>query len=376
MNEGERALEIKFNEKGAWKRDFTIPFDGTIMESIAALPAGARKRYTFRLDVIYEERGENWTGAWQNFNIRPANGGTTVGNISMARFSDEQHVRTYSITMDQMELDPAEPGISIVNQAAWGDAGATWHIDNVRVIDTGVSPLKIGNIGLTTEGQASISWSSSDTQSYAVEASTDLIDWTRMTSGIVGEAGATAFIDTIKALLPSRFYRVSVSGAAPPLREDFESGMGNWRSVTKAGTGTTMWEIGEASNGPDSANSGIAVAGTDLDADYAAGTHISLISPEVNLETFLIEPLLSFSYYLDLGDAGAARINVLDATETLIEEGGEVNGLFFTENTDSWTEVSVTLPASSQKVFLEFEFVAGESAAGFFIDDVTVSESP
>ncbi|MEN9021818.1 MAG: choice-of-anchor J domain-containing protein [Verrucomicrobiales bacterium] len=376
VTEGEGSLEIKFNERGAWKRDFTIPFNGTIMESIAALPPGARKRYTLRLDVIYEERGDNWTGNWQNFNIRPANGGTTVGNISMARFSDDQHVRTYSITMDQIELDPAEPGISIVNQGAWGDAGTTWHIDNVRVIDTGVSPLKIGDIALTAEGQASLSWASSDSQSYAVEASTDLIEWIPVTSGIVGEAGSTSFVDTNKALFSAQFYRVSVSGAAPPLREDFENGMGSWRSITKAGPGTTEWEIGEASNGPPAAKSGIAVAGTDLDADYAAGTHISLISPEVNLETFLKEPTLSFSYFLALGDAGAARINVLDLTETLIEEGSEDNGLFITENTDGWTDISVTLPASGQKVLLEFEFVAGGSAAGFFIDDVTVSESP
>jgi hypothetical protein len=60
----------------------------------------------------------------------------------------------------------------------------------------------------------------------------------------------------------------------------------------------------------------------------------------------------------------------------LIEEGSEDNGLFITENTDGWTDISVTLPASGQKVLLEFEFVAGGSAAGFFIDDVTVSESP
>lgn len=376
VTEGEGSLEIKFNERGAWKRDFTIPFNGTIMESIAALPAGARKRYTLRLDVIYEERGENWTGNWQNFNIRPANGGTTVGNISMARFSDDQHVRTYSITMDQLELDPAEPGISIVNQGAWGDAGATWHIDNIRVIDTGLSPLKIGDIALTDNGQASISWSSSDSQAYAVESSTDLLEWTPVSTGIVGEAGTTSFVDLSKALHRIRFYRVAVSGAAPPLREDFENGMGSWRSVTKAGPGTTEWEIGEASNGPAGAKSGVSVAGTDLDTDYAAGTHVSLLSPEVNLETFLKEPTLSFSYFLALGDAGAARVNVLDSTETVIEEGSEDNGLFFTENSDGWTEVSVALPASGQKVFLEFEFVAGGSAAGFFIDDVTISESP
>ena len=376
VSEGEGSLEIKFNEKGAWKRDFTIPFNGTIMESIAALPAGARQRYTLRLDVIYEERGENWTGAWQNFNIRPSNGGTTRGNISMSRLSDDQHVRTYSITMDQMELDPADPGISIVNQAAWGDAGATWHIDNVRVIDTGVSPLKIEGIALTEARQAAISWFSSDTQAYGVESSSDLLEWTTVSSGIVGQAGSTSFVDPSKALLPSRYYRVVVSGAAPPLREDFENGLGSWRAITKAGPGTTQWEIGEASNGPAEATSGVAVAGTDLDADYAAGSHISLLSPEVNLETFLKNPVLSFSYFLELGDAGAARINVLDTTETLLEEGTEDNGLFFTENTDGWTEVSVALPASGQKVFLEFEFVAGGSAAGFFIDDVTVSESP
>ncbi|MDC3255058.1 choice-of-anchor J domain-containing protein [bacterium] len=171
-----------------------------------------------------------------------------------------------------------------------------------------------------------------------------------------------------------------MAGAAPPLSEDFESGLGSWRSVTKAGPGTTEWEVGTPTDPPGTKN-GAPVAGTDLDADYVPGTHVSLLSPEVNLETFTKGPTLSFSYYLALGDA--FRVNVLDATEVPIAEAEEVpiaeaeegGPLFFTENTEGWVDVSVPLSVFGQKAIIEFEFVAGGSAAGAFIDDVLISES-
>ncbi|NCF86650.1 MAG: hypothetical protein GWQ08_14145 [Verrucomicrobiaceae bacterium] len=93
----------------------------------------------------------------------------------------------------------------------------------------------------------------------------------------------------------------------------------------------------------------------------------------MNLETFTKGPTLSFSYYLALGDA--FRVNVLDATEVPIAEAEEGGPLFFTENTEGWVDVSVPLSVFDQKAIIEFEFVAGGSAAGAIIDNVLISES-
>ncbi len=374
VTEGENSLAITFAGAGAWKQDFTIPLAGTLMDSIAALPPGARQRYTLRLDVIFGEVDESWNGVWQNFNIRPGAGGTSLGNYSMSRVQDEAHVRTYSLTMDQIELGTDNPGIRLVNQAAWGDAGHTFHVDNLRIIDTGNSPLKIRDLNVTPEGDFAFTWKSSDAQAYALDASADLLEWRTLVTGIAGFPGETTYQADIGAREARQFYRVRVAGAAPPLSEDFESGLGSWRSVTKAGPGTTEWEVGAPADPPGTKNSA-AVAGTDLDADYVPGTHVSLLSPEVNLETFTKGPTLSFSYYLALGDAGAFRVNVLDAAEVPIAEAEEGGPLFFTENTEGWVDVSVPLSVFGQKAIIEFEFVAGGSAAGAFIDDVLISES-
>ncbi|MDC3255059.1 hypothetical protein OAV21_01515 [bacterium] len=176
VTEGENSLAITFAGAGAWKQDFTIPLAGTLMDSIAALPPGARQRYTLRLDVIFGEVDESWNGVWLNFNIRPGAGGTSLGNYSMSRVQDEAHVRTYSLTMDQIELGTDDPGIRLVNQAAWGDAGHTFHVDNLRIIDTDKSPLKISDLKVTPEGDFAFTWKSSDAQAYALDASADLLE--------------------------------------------------------------------------------------------------------------------------------------------------------------------------------------------------------
>ncbi len=374
VTEGEHSLQISFDGRGLWKQDFTIPLEGTIMDTIAGLPPGARQRYTFRLDVIFGEVDDTWTGSWQNFNIRPGAGGTSVGNYSIYRVQNEAHVRTYSVTMDQLDLGADQPGITLVNQAAWGEPGAIFHVDNLRIIDTGNSPLKIRQIEITPDGKFAVTWKSSDAQAYALESSANLLEWRTLAKGIVGLPGETIYEGDFSAPVGEQYYRVRVAGAAPPLNEDFEEGLGDWRSVTKAGPGTTAWEAGAPSD-PPGAKNGAAVAGTDLDADYAPGTHVSLLSPEVNLETFSKGPTLSFSYFLNLGDAGAFRVNLLDSTEVPIEEAEEGGPLFFTENTGNWVDVSVPLPVFGQKVIIEFEFVAGGNAAGAFIDDVLISES-
>ncbi|MEM7386110.1 MAG: hypothetical protein AAF514_14310 [Verrucomicrobiota bacterium] len=319
VTEGERSLEITMKERGMWKQDFTIPLGGTLMDTIARLPPGARSRYTLRLDVIFGEVGDGWTGNWQNFNIRPGGGGTSASNHSIYRVQNEAHVRTYSLTMDQLELGTDEPGIRIVSQGAWGDAGAVFHLDNLRVVDTGNAPLKISGIDVSPAGEVSVRWKSSESQAYTLEASTDLLTWQEMATGLVGQPDEMTYTSEPGAITGQRYFRVRLAGAAPPLNEGFENGLGSWRSVTRAGTGATEWEVGTPLD-PPGVRTGNGVAGTDLDADYETGTHVSLISPEVNLEPFLSGPMLHFYYHLAFCDGGALRVILLEANESLLEE--------------------------------------------------------
>ncbi len=381
VTEGESSLEIKINAGGGWTRDFTIPFKNTIMEQVARLPQEGRGRYTLRMDVIFEDRGgDNWNGNWQNFIARASGGGAQ--NFAMHRGGAEQHVRVLSLPLDQFELEPSDPddpespnpGISIVNQGAWNESGMTFHIDNIRLVDTGNAPLGIQDLVLNAEGKPAVTWKSSDTQSYAVETSSNLLEWTELVTGVLGEQGseATTYVDG-SDVAGAKYYRVAVAGAAPPLNEGFENGLNGWEAlVDDRNSGTTMWEVGAPTNGPAAAKTGEGVAGTDLDANYTSGTWIALRSPEVDLQSFIAPPTLTFSYYLETGDSSAARVNILETSGTPIEEPADGDDLFFSSNTDGWQDVSVPLPAFGQKVILEFEFIGNGEGAGFFIDDVFI----
>ena len=388
VTEGEGSLECTFSSSGAWMRDFAIPFRGTIMESVALIPQEDRTRYTLRIDVIFEERGDNWSGNWQNFDVHQAGGGAQ--QFAMHRAGDDQHVRSFSAPLDQFTLEPGDPdnpedvnpGISIINQGAWTDAGMTMHIDNIRLIDTGKAPLAIEDLVLNGHGGVSVSWRSSPSQAYGLQISPNLIDWTELVTGVVGDAVSpkTSYVDAGAALGGSRFYRVFVTGPAPPLKEGFENGLGDWTvSVKEPDEGSTRWEVGAPGNGPAAAHGGRNLAGTGIAADYTGRTHVSLLSPEVDLSAFLSNPTLSLAYYLDIDADAAVRVNVLDAAGLVLEEGTEDNGLFFSgpQKTDDWTELSVEIPVRGQKVMLEFEFVdAGREAtngAGFFIDDLFIA---
>ena len=389
VTEGNSSLEVTFTAGGGWIRDFTTPFKGTIMESIARIPQEDRGRYTFRMDVIFSalEDGD-WPGNWQNFIVREAGGGAL--NFAMHRLGPDQHVRTYSLPLDQALLAPSDPenpedvnpGFSFVNQGAWGDGGMTMHFDNFRIIDTGKAPLEIGNLVLSEDGGGvDISWASSPAQAYGISVSDDLTDWTELVAGVVGNQGGetTTYTAAAEDLAGQQFYRVFVSGAAPPLNEGFEDGASGWTASTgEDHVGDVAWEVGSPANGPDGAKSGANVAGTDLDADYTEGTWVTFTSPEVNLGA-LLNPQLSFSYFLEVEGASAGRVSIVGNDGGPLYDPGDGEELFFFENTDGWQDVTFDLAAEigdARKFNVVFEFRAAGSGAGFFIDDVLIEEAP
>ncbi len=386
VTEGEGSLQVEFTSGGSWTRDFTIPFTGTIMETVARVAKEDRWRYTIRLDYIFADTSEGWNGNWQNVSIRAASGAAQP--LTMFREIDERHVRTLSLPLDQLDLEPGDPGdpdridpgISIINQGAWGDGGMTLHIDNIRLIDTGKAPLKIGDLVVNEAGDGvDISWASSPSQAYGISVSDNLTDWTDLVTDVLGAPGEeTTYTDPVADFAGQQFYRVFVSGSAPPLNEGFENGVPDgW--TTKFGanhTGDVVWEFGAPSNGPDAAKTGTGVAGTDLDNNYTPGTWVILESPLAASNT-LLEPKLTFSYFLDVGEGSAARVRILDQDGAeLYAPGSPEEALFFVESTENWQDMSFDLNevAGGQKVIVQFELIGNGDGAGFFVDDVLIDE--
>ena len=386
VTQGDGSLQIDFMDGGGWTRDFTIPFKGTIMESIARLPQEDRWRYTFRLDYIFAAaEGDNWPSDWQNVILRTASG--SAQPVTMFRGDPSQHVRTLSVPLDNLIVEPGDPGnpddvnpgISITNQGAWQNE-MTLYIDNIRVIDTGKAPLKIGDLTANEAGGVDISWASSPSQAYGISVSSNLRDWSDLVTGVVGTPGGETTVYSLSSedLVDQNFYRIYVSGAAPPLNEGFENGAEGWTAkVAENNTGTTVWEVGTPTNGPGAAKTGTGVVGTDLDADITAGTWVVFESPVASLGPIL-DPQLTFSYYLESGPNSAARVNILAADGSEIYAPTTDDELYYTENTDGWQEVVFDIAdvAGGQKIILQFEFIGNDVGAGFFIDDVLIDEKP
>ncbi|MEM7383406.1 MAG: hypothetical protein AAF514_00550 [Verrucomicrobiota bacterium] len=375
VTEGESSLKVEFDRTGQWVRDFTIPFKGTIMDTIAALPQEGRSRYTLRMDVIF---GVTAAG-WQNFIPREAGGAAL--NFAMHRSGGDQHVRTLSLPLDTVALTPGDPanpddpnpGLSFVNQGGWQEADFVMHYDNIRVIDTGNVPLAIQDLAFGDDGNLSISWQSSASQAYAIDMSTDLQAWTEMQGGVEGDGESTTFSLGEGPFTGKEFFRIRVDGFAAPLKEDFENGIGEWTVGRKEINSADIdWEVGEVTSGPGAANSGTMAAGTNLAGNATSVSHVFLRSPLVDLTQAASPPTMSFSQYIEAEGVYAARIVILNSAGVVLEEPGEGDPGYFTQNTDGWEDTTFEVPAFGQKVFIEFEFLLQGEGPGWYVDDIRV----
>ncbi|HUF61339.1 MAG TPA: hypothetical protein VMN36_04640 [Verrucomicrobiales bacterium] len=385
VTEGEKSLQVDISGVGAWGADFNLSLKD--LASILLLPQEARSRYTLRFDVAFPTTSDQWSGDWYVLAVH------TLADIvphTLGRPAGmEGQTRTFSLQLDQVPFptfDPSNPEdlnprLLIINNGPWGADGTYLNIDNLRIIDTANVPLAIRDISADFAAQTvSVSWFSSDRQAYAVDISTSLLedDWQNLATGIAGASGAvfTTFLHEDPPLDTDLYYRISVSGAAPPLNENFESGLGGWTTGAKAtNTGSTEWEAGPPANGPGAAHGGTQCAGTGLESDVTAGSHIFLRSPLVDLTTFLQPVTLSYWHYLDGNGIVAARVTILDENGSELEAPGEGDPGYFTADTGGWEQFSLPVASVGRKVYVEFEFVAADDGGpGWFVDDVLIQE--
>ncbi len=142
-----------------------------------------------------------------------------------------------------------------------------------------------------------------------------------------------------------------------------------------------MWEIGEASSGPNGANDGTFVAATILSGNYAQHISSRLISPQLRLPNTTAEPIrFSFKHWFCFGsgDSGQVEWSIYDE-ETGTWADWEAIGLPITGCVgSSWSpRVSPPLNTHAGKLvrFAFHHIVNGDSSvgAGWYIDDVEVT---
>jgi hypothetical protein len=222
VTDGQKSLEIAYTGAGSWQADFTLSFANTYLAQILKLDLPAEQRpapaqlgrYTLRFDVIFPDKGDDWSGDWVNLRAH-----TIVDGFpwELARADGiPGRLQPYSITLDQIRWADwleGKPVLMFVTQGAWGAAGTTLHLDNFRIIDTGAVPatsFRIVSIAPDLAKNAiTFVWESQPGAAYSVVASTDLKTWnTVLASGIAASNNAT----TVHAVsIPTgspMFYRV------------------------------------------------------------------------------------------------------------------------------------------------------------------------
>ena len=131
--------------------------------------------------------------------------------------------------------------------------------------------------------------------------------------------------------------------------------------------------------GPEAANSGANVYGTNLDSNYGQSANITLLSPVIDL-TSVERGSLKLGYFLQSSDNEGGQIRVLD--EAADEELGSSE--VYTGDSGGWQELSLNLlrfgdtqnSIVGQKVRFEFRFLSDDNidddGAGWYIDDLLI----
>ncbi|MDB2347590.1 hypothetical protein OAV21_00520 [bacterium] len=230
-------------------------------------------------------------------------------------------------------------------------------------------------------GNVSLSFQSKVGGYYAVDTSTDLVNWEAIVTQIP-DGGATtestSYTDSgVPADTTELYYRVRQ--VAPPAIyfTDFEGENGAEGWTVETDSGSTEWELGTpAVDGLMAAASGTQAWGTDLDGNYTSEFNLTrLRSPVINASV-KTAPKLSFNYFIDSTiDVEGGQLRFLDESgEPLwVQEGEDI----LSGQVGGWTPFSIRFPSDARgvPVIIEFAFLTdddGDVGAGWYIDDVKV----
>ncbi|MEM7384465.1 MAG: hypothetical protein AAF514_05915, partial [Verrucomicrobiota bacterium] len=313
----------------------------------AAIEAGEWVEYTETGIVPTEwppESGNPVTEAFLIFSFRDVN--------SDAQGGEQIYIDDWSFNIDGIELSPIPTRIVVTD--------VRFNQEDRSVTAT---------------------WTSQPGETFSIETSTDLQNWTLLERAQPAseEGEMTSFTDTEPGADLVRYYRIAHADELPFLESGFEDGLGEWTvNLFQEGNETaTTWEIGTPTGGPAEARSGTQVAGTDLDADYEAGTAVTLRSPVIDTAGSS-RVFLSFWHYLNARAEEGGQVMLLEENGEPIAPAREPFIGGDEGNTDGWTPVSIRLPDLDRPFRVEFQFLTvpggGDTGAGWFIDDVRVGK--
>jgi len=164
----------------------------------------------------------------------------------------------------------------------------------------------------------------------------------------------------------------------PPLfTDDFESGAGDWESVSNDDESNTQWELGTptGSTGPTGGANDSANAWSTNLGDYGSSSDVSLFSPALNL-TNLPGAQLTFQAWRDgdqFGETASVRFRRVEDNALL---GAEVP-IDMSIIDSGYGAISIPFPpeAAGEILRIEFNFVSDNTVdafSGLNIDDVSV----
>ena len=225
----------------------------------------------------------------------------------------------------------------------------------------------------------SLTWQSKVGGYYAVDTSTDLVNWEAIITEIPAEGAteeATSFTDSgVPADTDALYYRVRQVPAPALYFTEFEDGAGGWSVETDGGS--SDWELGTpAVDGLMAAASGTQAWGTVLDGNYTSELNLTrLRSPVIDVSSAR-SPRLSFNFFVDTTpEVEGCQLRILDENGEILfaQEGEDI----FSGQSGGWTPTTIRFPAAARgvKVILEFAFLTdddGDVGAGMYIDDVRI----
>jgi len=343
---------------------------GSVSQTIATMPGG-----TYVISVGVGTRSQPASGTVVFGETTNAFNATSVNSLTPLSWTS---VATSVSTLLTISSDPLSTGQEIL------------VIDNVGV--AGPPPASLEIIAASYNAgaaQFTFSWNSQPAKQYDLLSATTVdtpLLWPAYNDGVTTTTNLPAdpsFTNTLVVTAPvdaALFFAVLEKDIPPPLPlEDFEGGAlpAAWSVIDNAGTGNTLWEVGEpsgAGTGPTTGAGGSTnCAGTNITGDYAADADVSLITPAIAIPAG--GATLSFEQWIDT-DLGndIGTINVLNGGGGFL--GQLATGIAGADAAWDTPPPSYSLAAyAGQTIKLEFLFTSDASSnwAGWYLDDVTVT---
>lgn len=266
--------------------------------------------------------------------------------------------------------------------------GQLWFFIEGEPEYAGSSPVTVNDIAYSSgPDEVSLSWDSTTDETFTVNWSADLTDFSGVVDANVAGGATSPF--TFSSPSPGAdqlFFKVSDNAGgggapAPIFSEDFESGGIGWTSGVHFGDNSTKWELGPPTNvGPSAAASGSNCYGTNIDADYTEfvdGHVLWLRSPTISLPD-TSQASLTFKHFRGMYDGDAndfGSVRILDASDD--SELAVIDDFTIKKTGNDWESTQFTIPGPfmNRDIKVEFEFDANLDAnlgAGWYIDDVEV----